>query len=151
MTWRVMVEVMGEDGPVTPHAISEGERTGAGPAATLGLSLCEGKATLAGLQRVLVTAQADAHCRLRRRCGHCGASHRLKDHRSRRLVSLFGTVEVRTPLRRLPLRRGLPAQPDPGRQDHVRPLHPGVRTRPGRHEQRAALPAGADIAGQVAA
>ena len=51
MKWRVMVEVTGEDGAVTQHVISEGERTGAGQAATLGLSLAEGKATLAGLQR----------------------------------------------------------------------------------------------------
>ncbi len=97
MKWRVMVEVTGEGGAMTQHVISEGERTGAGQAATLGLSLSEGKATLAGLQRVLVTAQADAHCRLRRRCGHCGASRPRKDHRSRQLVSLFGTVEVRAP------------------------------------------------------
>ena len=92
-----MVEVTGEDGAVTQDVISEGERIGAGQAATLGLSLMEGKATLAGLQRVLVTAQADAHCRLRRRCSHCGAARPLKEHRPRRLVSLFGTVEVRAP------------------------------------------------------
>ena len=97
MKWRVMVEVTGEDGAVTRHVITEGERTGSGQAATLGLSLTEGKETLAGLQRVLVTAQADAHCRFRRRCGHCGASRPLKDHRSRQLVSLFGVVEVRAP------------------------------------------------------
>jgi len=97
MKWRVLVEVAGENGAVTQHVISEGERTGVGLAATLGLSLAEGKATLAGLQRVLVTAQADAHCRLRRRCRHCGAARPLKNHRPRRLVSLFGTVEVRAP------------------------------------------------------
>jgi hypothetical protein len=73
MKWRVMVEVTGEDGAVKQHMIFEGERTVAGQAATLGLSLAEGKATLAGLQRVLVTVQADAHCRHRRRCSHCGA------------------------------------------------------------------------------
>ncbi|MCW2239422.1 ISKra4 family transposase [Azospirillum canadense] len=97
MKWRVMMEVTGEDGAVTQHVISEGERTGAGQAATLGLSLAESKATLTGLQRVLVAAQADAHCRRRRRCSHCGTSRPLKDHRSRRLVSLFGTVAVRAP------------------------------------------------------
>ena len=48
MTWRVMVEVTGEDGAGAQHVISDG------------------KATLASLQRVLVTAQADAHCRRRR-------------------------------------------------------------------------------------
>ncbi|PWC39490.1 hypothetical protein TSO352_04915 [Azospirillum sp. TSO35-2] len=63
MTWRVVVEVTGGDGAVTRQVISEGERTEAGQAATLGLSLIEGKATLSGLQRVLVTARVDAHGR----------------------------------------------------------------------------------------
>jgi len=97
MKWRVMVEVTGEDSAVKQHMIFEGERTGAGQAATLGLSLAEGKATLAGLQRALVMVQVDAHCRGCRRCTHCGTARPLKDHRPRRLVSLFGVVEVRTP------------------------------------------------------
>lgn len=97
MRWRVLVEVTGEDGVVTQHMISEGERTEAGQAETLGLTLAEGKANLASLQRVLMTVQADAHCHLRRRCGHCGSLRPLKDHRTRRLVSLFGVVEVRAP------------------------------------------------------
>ena len=97
MKWRVLMEVTGEDGAVTRHAISEDERTEAGQATTLGLSLAESKAALAGLQRVLVTAQTEAHCHLRRCCGHCGSLRPLKDHRTRRLVSLFGVVEVRAP------------------------------------------------------
>lgn len=97
MKWRVMVEVTGEDGAMTQHIISTGERADAGQAATLGLNLGESKVTLAGLQRVLVTARIDAHCRRRRSCGHCKALRPLKDHRTRRLVSLFGTVEVRAP------------------------------------------------------
>jgi hypothetical protein len=52
---------------------------------------------LAALQVHLVQAQAEDHCRRRRRCQHCGAQRPLKDQRSRRLVSLFGTVEVRAP------------------------------------------------------
>ena len=97
MKWRVMVEVTGEDGAVTQRVTSEGERSAVGQAATLGLSLAESKVILAGIQHVLVTAQADAHCRHRRRCSHCGAARPLKDHRTRTLVSLFGTVEVRAP------------------------------------------------------
>ena len=38
MKWRVLVEVTGEDGVVTQHMISEGERTEAGQAETLGLN-----------------------------------------------------------------------------------------------------------------
>jgi hypothetical protein len=39
----------------------------------LGLTMAEGKMTLAGLQRHLVQAQAEEHCRRRRRCDYCGA------------------------------------------------------------------------------
>ena len=53
MKWRVMVEVTGEDGAVTQHVIAAGERSAVGQAATLGLSLAESKATVAGVQRVL--------------------------------------------------------------------------------------------------
>jgi hypothetical protein len=45
----------------------------------------------------LVRAQTVDHCHRRRRCQWCGAQRPLKDQRSRRLVSLFGTVEVRAP------------------------------------------------------
>ena len=66
-------------------------------AATLGLSLAEAKAVLAGLQHHLVRAQAEEHCQVRRRCPRCGGQRPLKDRRPRQLRSLFGTVEVRAP------------------------------------------------------
>jgi len=90
--------VTDEDGAVTRSTIATGERAGPSHTAdTLGLTLGEGKQTLAGLQRLVVRAQVTEHCRARRRCGHCGRSRPLKDHRPRRLTSLFGTVEVRAP------------------------------------------------------
>ena len=52
---------------------------------------------LAGLQRDLVQAQTEDHCRRRRRCQRCEASLPVKDLRSRRLVTLFGTVNVSAP------------------------------------------------------
>jgi hypothetical protein len=63
----------------------------------LGLGLEESKAILAAVQRHLVAAQVDEHCRSRRRCDRCGAQRPLKDRRPRRLISLFGVVEVRAP------------------------------------------------------
>ena len=60
MKWRVMVEVTGEDGAVTQPVISAGERSAVGQAVTLGLRLAEGKAPLAGVQRVLATALPQA-------------------------------------------------------------------------------------------
>src|SRR3978361_758583 len=59
------------------------------------LTLEEGKHLLAALQVHLVQAQAEDHCRHRRRCQRCGTQRPLKDQHFRLLVSLFGTVEVR--------------------------------------------------------
>src|SRR6202011_1623943 len=51
----------------------------------------------------LVRAQAEEYCRQRRLCSHCGSQRPLKDVRARRLLSAFGTMEVRAP-RFLPCR-----------------------------------------------
>ncbi len=93
-----MLELAGPDGTSQRHEVGSGERVPTGhTAATLGLGLEEGKAVLAALQRHLVAAQVDEHCRSRRRCDRCGAQRPLKDRRPRRLISLFGVVEVRAP------------------------------------------------------
>src|SRR4051794_30461579 len=98
MRWRIMLELAGPDGPPQRHEVSSGERLPTGrTAATLGLSLEEGKAVLAAVQRHLVTVQVDEHCHSRRRCDRCGAQRPLKGRRPRRLISLFGVVEVRAP------------------------------------------------------
>ena len=87
MKWRVMVELGAADGTVQVHEVSSGECTVAACSAeTLGLSIANGKTTLAGLQRQLVQAQAEEHCRSRRRCLHCGAQRPLKDFRPRQLI-----------------------------------------------------------------
>src|SRR5215218_9228787 len=98
MKWRIMLELAGADGTPQLHEIGTGERSPAGhTAATLGLSLEEGKAILTALQRHLVTAEVEEYCRGRRCCDRCGAQRPLKDLRPRRLTSLFGVVAVRAP------------------------------------------------------
>ena len=98
MRWRIMLELAWPDGSPQRHEVGSGERIATGhTAATLGLSLEEGKAVLATVQRHLVAAQDDEHCRSRRHCDRCGAQRPLKDLRPRRLTSLFGVVEVRAP------------------------------------------------------
>lgn len=98
MRWRVMIELAGAEGTVQLHEVSAGgSTTGECSAETLGLTVAEGKMTLAGMQRHLVGAQAEEHCRRRRRCDYCGAQRPLKDFRRRRLTSLYGVVEVRAP------------------------------------------------------
>jgi hypothetical protein len=98
MKWRVMLELVGPDGIVGSHEVGGGRAAVAEYAPRMiGLTLEEGKHLLAALQVHLVQAQAADHSRHRRRCQRCGAQRPLKDQRSRRLVSLFGTVEVRAP------------------------------------------------------
>ena len=96
--WRVMVEVSGAVGAKQMHEVHAGGSATPGcSAATVGLSLAETKAVLAGLQHHLVQAQAEEHCQIRRRCPRCGEQRPLKDRRPRQLRSLFGTVEVHAP------------------------------------------------------
>ena len=79
MKWRIMLELAGPDGTPQMHEVGAGERSPTGhAAATLGLSLAEGRAILAALQRSLVAAQVDEHCRNRRRCDRCGTPRPLK-------------------------------------------------------------------------
>ena len=98
MKWRVVLEVTGPNGATVIHEASAGtwRASGASPA-TVGLSLAEGKSTLAVVQRYLVRTQAASLCEDRRRCQRCGASRPIKDHRSRRLMTVFGEVEVDAP------------------------------------------------------
>ena len=92
------------DGTVSTYEIgSGGSNTAECSAATVGLTLADGKRILAALQHDLVRAQAEEYCRQRRVCSHCRSQRPLKDVRARRLSSLFGTVEVRAP-RFLPCR-----------------------------------------------
>jgi len=97
MKWRVVMEVTRADGAVRIHEIGGGAAVDEYSPRTIGLTLAEGKLVLAGLQRHLVQAQAEDHCRRRRRCQRCGAPRPIKDKRTRRLLSLFGTVNVSAP------------------------------------------------------
>jgi hypothetical protein len=64
MTWRVMVELTAIDGTVRTHELSTGgSNTAECSAATVGLTLADGKRILAGLQHHLVQAQAEDYCR----------------------------------------------------------------------------------------
>src|SRR5580658_10066287 len=97
MKWRVVMEVIRADGPVHVHEIGGGAAVDEYSPRTVGLTLAEGKLVLAGLQHHLVQAQTEDHCCRRRRRQRCGAPRPIKDNRSRRLLSLFGTVNVSAP------------------------------------------------------
>jgi hypothetical protein len=66
MKWRVMVELIGNDGTVHAHEVNAGgSNTAECSAETVGLTLADGKRTLAGLQDQLVQAQTQEYCRQR--------------------------------------------------------------------------------------
>src|SRR5260370_6954221 len=98
MRWRVMVELTGQDGSVRTHEVSAGGNTTTEhSSAAIGLTLADGKRTLAGLQDHLVRAQTEEYCRGRRLCPRCGSQRPLKDVRTPPLLSPFATVDCRSP------------------------------------------------------
>jgi hypothetical protein len=62
MKWRVMVELTGSEGVVCLHEVrAGGTNTTECSAGTVGLTLADGKRTMAGLPDHLVRAQADEY------------------------------------------------------------------------------------------
>ena len=123
MRWRVVIELTRGDGAIHCHEAFRGNDDSSGSAVSpLGLTLPDAKAVLAGMQRHVVQAQVADYCRDRRCCPHCQEQRPLKDIRTRRLISLFGTVEVHAP-RFKPCRRGVTSR---------RTLAPTAETMPDR-------------------
>jgi hypothetical protein len=92
MRWRVMIELTSGDGAVHAREVATGSDDSAGSAVALGLTLADAKALLAAIQRHLVQAEVADYCRERRGCPRCQEQRPMKDVRTRRLNSLFGTV-----------------------------------------------------------
>ena len=88
------MEVTDANGTVRAHEIGGGAPVDEYSPRTIGLTLAQGKRVLTGLQRRLVEAQTEDYCHRRRRCE---ASRPIKDKRARRLLTLFGTVNVSAP------------------------------------------------------
>ncbi|MEO5951949.1 MAG: ISKra4 family transposase [Chloroflexia bacterium] len=64
---------------------------------TLGLTLAEGKALLAGVQQTLVTAQTKAYVQQHGECPHCGAMYGIKGKHTLTLRTLFGKLRLFSP------------------------------------------------------
>ncbi|BCG04299.1 hypothetical protein PPGU19_088670 (plasmid) [Paraburkholderia sp. PGU19] len=75
----------------------------------IGLSLAEGKDVLHMLQRVVVAAQAEEVCMLRRFCTHCHRFLELKDRRIRKVdTGLWHRALSQCPDRLLSVRDAFP-------------------------------------------
>jgi len=68
-----------------------------GMLADIGLALSEAKAVLASLQESMVQSQVAEYVTCRRVCPQCRVFQPRKDWRTRRLQTLFGTIEVDAP------------------------------------------------------
>lgn len=73
----------------------------------VGLSIDDGKAILASLQRHLVQQQSSLYVLFRRHCQGCGGTRPIKDYSTRTIQTVYGAVTVQSP-RLYPCRRCVP-------------------------------------------
>lgn len=98
MRWTVRLEARTDAGEVETTELAAFSRPAVGGTlAQIGLMLAEAKALLARLQVGMVRGQAAEYAAARRACTECGVLRSLKDRRTRRLQTLFGTVAVEAP------------------------------------------------------
>jgi len=98
MQWTVRLEARTSSGEVETTELATFSRPAMiGTLAEIGLVLAETKTLLAKLQVSMLCGQMAEHAAHHRVCPECGVLRPLKDRRTRRLQTLFGTVEVEAP------------------------------------------------------
>ena len=98
MQWTVRLEARTSAGEVTTTELATFSRPGVvSTFAEIGLVLAETKTLLAKLQASMLCGQVAAYAAHHRVCSECGVLQPFKDRRTRRLQTLFGTVEVEAP------------------------------------------------------
>src|SRR5215208_995435 len=98
MQWTVRLEARTEQGEVrTTELVTIGRPVVDGTLAELGLALSEARAVLTKLQVIMVQSQVADYAACHRVCPHCRVPQPFKGRRTRRLQTLFGTVEVEAP------------------------------------------------------
>ena len=96
--WTVRLEARASAGEVRTTKLATFSRPGVvSTLAEIGLVLSEAKTLLAKLQASMLCGQVAAYAAHHRACAACGVLQPLKDRRTRRLQTLFGTVEVGAP------------------------------------------------------
>ena len=98
MQWTVRLEARTSAGEVKTTELVTFSRPGVvSTLAEVGLMLDETKALLAKLQMNVLCGQVAEYAAHHRACAACGVLQSFKDRRTRRLQTLFGTVEVEAP------------------------------------------------------
>ena len=98
MQWTVRLEARTSRGKVRTTELATFRRPGVvSTLAEVGLVLAETKTLLAKLQASMLCGQVAEYAAHHRACAVCGVLQPLKDRRTRRLQTLFDTVEVDAP------------------------------------------------------
>jgi hypothetical protein len=98
MQWTVQLEARTDQGEVNRTELLTFSRPAmAGTPAEVGLMLAEAKALMARLQASMLCGRVAEYAATCRVCPACGMLQPLKDRRTRRLQTLFGTVAVEAP------------------------------------------------------
>ena len=99
MKWTLKLVSEVVPGKPTEYEVAMIERIEKFSPATVGLTISEGKAILAGLQKQMVTAQVQHHGASIHSCPGCGKTFRTKCYSQSTLRSVYGNVGMR--IRRL--------------------------------------------------
>src|SRR5450631_1232579 len=99
MKWTLKLVAEVVSGKPTEYEVATIERIEKFSPATVGLTISEGKAILAGLQKQMVTAQVQHHGASIHSCPRCGKASRTKGYYQSTLRSVYGNVGMR--IRRL--------------------------------------------------
>ena len=95
--WKITIEGTDVFGEVRRHEIRVDKSWDRLLDGEIGLSVEDGKKIMAALQTAIVSQEADTYTLFRRICPDCGALRPVKDYTTRRIRTVFGTVEVRNP------------------------------------------------------
>ena len=98
MQWTVRLEARTSEGEVKTTELATFSRPAMiSTLAEVGLMLAETKMLLAKLQASMLCDRVAEYAAHHRVCAACGVLQLLKDRRTRRLQTLFGTVEIEAP------------------------------------------------------
>jgi len=96
MEWTLKLERKNADGVLVSTAVAKIDRPELQSEADLGLTLDLGKHLLRQIQAMVVADQVREFIAKVRQCS-CGRSRSTKDHRCRRIDTVFGRVRVHAP------------------------------------------------------
>jgi hypothetical protein len=95
--WTITIEGKNEFGDVCRREVRFSKTWECLFDGEIGLSIEEGKKIMVALQGEVVKHEAESYSLFRRVCPDCQAFRPVKDYTTRRIRSVFGTVEVRNP------------------------------------------------------